>query len=318
VDAIAKLYLDDRKGSAPKSYEWLNSQWENHLKPFFGGITASRVTTEKMIEYRNERIDQKASPTTINKELGMLRAAYYHAMDDYTPAKINRVPKFPVKLPEPPPRKGFINDQQYNALQDNCKDSWLRAVLAIAYTYGFRRSEIVGRPQRNHPPMKVNQVDMEGRTIRLNPGETKNKEGRVVKMTQEVYDLLKPCIEGKSPDDAVFMWNNGKPVKDFRETWRQLIEASEGIPSNLLLHDFRRSAARNLLGAGVNQDVAMRITGHKTASMFSRYNIVAESDLAEAAEKLELKRSATKAKAEQQTQTAEIGRKLDATQSSLK
>jgi integrase len=142
----------DRKGSAPKSYEWLNSQWENHLKPFFGGITASRVTTEKMIEYRNERIDQKAFPTTINKELGMLRAAYHRAMDDYTPAKINRVPEFPVKLPEPPPRKGFFNDQQYNALQDNCKDAWLRAVLAIAYTCGFRRSEIVGRPQRNHPP----------------------------------------------------------------------------------------------------------------------------------------------------------------------
>lgn len=137
-----------------------------------------------------------------------------------------------------------------------------------------------------------------------------------MKMTQEVYDLLKPCMEGKSPNDAVFTWSNGKPVKDFRETWRQLIEASEGIPSNLLLHDFRRSAARNLLAAGVNQDVAMRIAGHKTASMFSRCNIVAESDLAEAAEKLELKRSATKAKAEQQTQTAEIRRKLDAKQSS--
>jgi integrase len=139
---------------------------------------------------------------------------------------------------------------------------------------------------------------MEGRTIRLNPGETKNKEGRVVKMTQEVYDLLKPRIEGKSSDDAVFTWSNGKSVKDIRETWRQLIEASEGIPSNLLLHDFRRSAARNLLGTGVNQDVAMRITGRKTASMFSRCNIVAETDLAEAAEKLELRRSATKAKAE--------------------
>jgi integrase len=217
---------------------------------------------------------------------------------------------------EPPPRRGFINDEQYNTLQDNCKESWLRAVLAIAYTYGFRQSEIVGRPQRNHPPMKVSQVDMMARTIRLNPGETKNDEGRVVKMTQEVYDQLKLCVEGKSPDDAVFTWRNGKPVKDIHETSRQLIAASEGIPSNLLLHDFRRSAARNLLSAGINQDVAKRITGHKTNSMCSRYNIVTESDLAEAAEKLEIRRSATKATAQQQAQTAEIGRKLDASKSS--
>jgi integrase len=118
-------------------------------------------------------------------------------------------------------------------------------------------------------------------------------------------------VEGKSPDEAVFRWGSGKPVKDFRETWRQLIEASEGVPSGLLLHDFRRSTARNLLVAGVNRDVAKRITGHKTDSVFSRYT-VAESDLADAAEKLELRRSATKSNAQRQTRSAEIGRKLEA------
>lgn len=76
----------------------------------------------------------------------------------------------------------------------------------MAYTYGFRRAELVGRPQRNHPPMLASQIDMKNRTITLNPGTTKNTEGRVVKMTQEVYDLLKPCVEGKQPDEAVFTW----------------------------------------------------------------------------------------------------------------
>jgi integrase len=149
----------------------------------------------------------------------------------------------------------FIVSSRLVTNLSDCKEPWLRAVLAIAYAYGFGRSEIVGRPQRNHPPIKVSQVDMTARTIRLNPSEIKNDDGRVVKMTQEVYDLLKPCIEGKSPEDAVFTWKNGKPVKDFHQTWRRSIEASEGVPSNLSLHDFRRSAARNLLRAGVNQDV---------------------------------------------------------------
>jgi integrase len=108
-----------------------------------------------------------------------------------------------------------------------------------------------------------------------------------VKMTEEVYNLLRPCVEGKQPDDAVFTWENGRPVKDFRGAWDKMTAAAK-VP--VLVHDFRRSAARNLLRAGVNRDVARRITGHKTDSMFSRYNIVAESDLAEAAEKIEARR----------------------------
>jgi integrase len=155
--------------------------------------------------------------------------------------------------------------------------------------------------------MLVSQIDLKHRTINLNPGKTKNNDGRVVKMTQEVYDFLKPIVEGKGPGEAVFTWANGKPVKDFRETWSQLIKAA-GI-SNLLLHDFRRSAARNLLRAGVNRDVSKRITGHRTDSMFSRYNIVTETDLQDAVEKLDLRRS-ERANGRQQGSTGEIGHKL--------
>lgn len=313
IDTIAKLYLDDRKGAKPKSHSWLKQTWENHLKPFFGGYLASRITTEKLIEYRNERLEAGASPTTVNKELTILRAIFNHGFGDYTPPKVSRVPKFPERLKEPSPRSGFLTDEQYDALQEHAKELWLRALLAVAYTYGFRRAELVGRPQRKQSPMLVAQIDLRHRTINLDPDKTKNKEGRVVKMTQEVYDLLKLCVEGKEADDAVFTWSDGTPVKDFRETWKKLTKAA-GVP-NVLLHDLRRSAARNLLRAGVNRDVAKRITGHKTDSMFSRYNIVAENDLAEAAEKLELRRSKPTS-SDQQTESGENGRKMVTTSQS--
>lgn len=289
VDTLADLYLADRKGTSPKSIEWLQGVWDNHLKSFFGGFLASRIKTEKLVEYRNERIEADASPSTVNKELMVLRAMFNHGLNDYSPPKISRLPKFPAKLAEAPPRSGFLTDEQYDALQENCKLAWLRAVLAMAYTYGFRKSELVGRVQRNQPGMRVSQIDLKNKTIHLLPGGTKNNEGRVVKMTQEVYDLLRVCVEGKEPNDAVFTWSDGRPVKDFRGSWDQLTKAA-GVP-DLLLHDFRRSAARNLLRAGVNRDVAKRITGHKTDSMFSRYNIVAETDLTEAAAKLEKRRN---------------------------
>jgi len=59
-----------------------------------------------------------------------------------------------------------------------------------------------------------------------------------------------------------------------------------GLPG-LLLHDFRRSAVRNMIRRGVPQKTAREISGHKTDAVFSRYNIVSEADIRDAARKIE-------------------------------
>jgi integrase len=59
---------------------------------------------------------------------------------------------------------------------------------------------------------------------------------------------------------------------------------------SVLLHDFRRSAVRNMTSAGVSRDVAKKISGHQTDSIFSRYNITDEDDLADAAAMIQARR----------------------------
>jgi integrase len=137
--------------------------------------------------------------------------------------------------------------------------------------------------------LKVKQVDLSNRTIRLEAGETKNGAARVIKLTQEVGTLLAACCIGKKPDDFVFSRDSGKAVGSFRKVWKTVCTRA-GVP-DLLFHDLRRSGVRNLRRLGVQESVAMKISGHKTRSVFERGNIVDAADLAEAARKLDEKKS---------------------------
>jgi integrase len=276
VDTLAESYKLYAKNSAPKSYDWIELVWRVHLQPFFGGCTAGRITLDEIEQYRAMRLETGAKTSTVNRETAILRAIFGHALES---GKISRLPRFPKKLAEPNPRTGFLTHDQYEAMQKVCKHDWLRAMLAVAYNFGFRKSELLG--------LRVSQVDLKGRSIQLRPGETKSGHGRTVVMTEDVFPLVAKCVESKEANDAVFTWEDGDPVKDFRGAWSKMCKSAK---VDIMLHDFRRTAVRNLIRAGVSRDVARSISGHETDSIFSRYNITDENDLADAARKLEISR----------------------------
>jgi integrase len=186
------------------------------------------------------------------------------------------VPHFP-HLKENNVRQGFVTPEQFANLIAHCPDLWLRAMLETAYSYGWRGSELLS--------LRVGQVDLVARTIRLHPGTTKNLEGREVTIESgTLLQLLRHCVEGKRPEDYVFT-RGIKQVRDFRKSWENLCTAA-GVPG-LLFHDLRRSAARSLRAAGVPEEIIMRIAGWKTSNVFRRYAIVDKTDIRAALQQLE-------------------------------
>jgi integrase len=276
---LAEDFLSEYRANGRRSIGNAEARWLLHLKPFFGAHRATQVTTLVLNRYIESRQQQGAKNATCNRERAALKRMFNLGRRN---EKVRNVPVFP-RLQENNVRKGFLKDEDYDKLAAECANVglWLRALLAVAYNFGWRKTELL--------QLRVNQIELANHTIRLEVGETKNDAGRTVKMTTEVFTLLSACVSGKRPEDYVFTRQDGKPVKDFRKTWRNVSKAA-GV-AGLLLHDLRRSGVRNLRRLGVAESAAMKISGHKTASVFRRYDITDEADLADAAARLDAKRA---------------------------
>ena len=249
-----------------RSIKSLEQRWRLHLAPFFRRRKASDVTTDMIRRYIKQRTDESASPASVNRELAALKRAFNLGMES-TPPKVRLVPYIPM-FEEKNVRTGFLADKDHSRLAAECtkKGLWLRAMLSVGYNYGWRAGEILA--------MKVSQIDLADRTVRLEVGSTKNGPGRVVTMTQEVYTLLRACAIGKKPNDPLFTREDGSAVLDFRGAWQGVCVRSglgkfvcrkcrhEQLTTHkckmckerrwryvgLLFHDLRRSGVRNLRG----------------------------------------------------------------------
>jgi len=308
VGDLWEVYLRAYSNRGGKDAGRLSIAW-NHLKPTFDKKRVEEVSTAQIEQYIEARRTDGMQNATINREIAALRASFIRGTK-VTPRMVTSLPAFPIRLPENPPRMGFVTDKQYAVLAENAKELWLRALIACAYSFGFRKGELLN--------LRVGQVDLFGRWIELREGETKNREPRKIKMTPEVFELLSACCTGKKPDDFVFTRGAGERVVDPRKEWYDLCVRSglgQWIPAKrrngeefkayrgLNLHDFRRAAIRNMTRRGVSDVVAMKISGHKTASVFRRYNIVNEDDLELASKLIEAGRQAPVAGVQTDTKT---------------
>lgn len=269
LDECLQYYKTERQ----RSYKNYALPTYNKLRGFFGPYRAERITTELLREYQRKMLKSERSTGTFNRHMAFLRRAFNLAKA-CTPPKVQAVPVFPM-LKEPPPRRGFVEEPQYRKLLAELPEE-LKPLLVFGYHYGCRRSELL--------TMRWDQVDEDGRVIRLWTGATKNDEGRVLPIYGDIAGELGKMREAAEGSPFLFT-RRGVAIKDFRASWDAACERA-GV-ADLLFHDLRRSAVRNMIRAGIPEHVAMKISGHKSREVFRRYAIVNEQDLHEAGEMME-------------------------------
>lgn len=255
-----------------------------NLRPTFGKLPVSRIRPKHIDAYTDKRLGQDRKPATIENERAILRRAFNLAVEKGT---LTAVPFKIPKLTLNNVRTGFMEHDEYIRFRA-ALPSELKPVLIFAYYTGLRRGEIL--------KMQWSQVDLIARIVRLDVGTTKNKGGRILPLQVgelfETIAMLKTERDERFPKCRLVFTRDGQPIKEFRTAWDNACKAAgqwDAVTDRhtRILHDLRRTGVRNLVRAGVPEKVAMLISGHKTRSVFDRYNIVDERDLVEGMARLD-------------------------------
>jgi integrase len=277
---LATLLLDEYRANGRRSADRAEDAVA-HLRGFFTDFCPARsITTDRALAYVRHRQEQKAANATINRELAALKRMFKLGV---RAGRVARRPHIDM-LEERNTRTGFFEPHQFRAILTRLPED-LQVVFETAYVTGWRiKSEILTRRWQH--------VDFVANWLRLEPGETKNDDGRMFPLTADLRAVLerqrRRTAEHEKATGQIIPWvfhRSGDPIKSFRRAWLTACRDA-GCPGRIP-HDFRRTAVRNLERAGVPRSAAMAMVGHKTESIYRRYAIVSESDLRDGAGRIQ-------------------------------
>ena len=220
---------------------------------------------------------QPPSNATLNRVVSMLQQALRLAVDR---GLLTSAPRL-RHLPERNARQGFFEKRDFEAVRNHLP-AYLKDFATFAFLTGWRKGEIASLTWAD--------VDLTGKVLRLRPEHSKNAHGRVLALEGELFEIVSRQrmprkVRPIQEPAALIFHREGKRIGDFRKAWANACSRAR-VPG-ALFHDLRRTAARNLVRAGVPERIVMACTGHKTRSVLDRYNICSEDDLRDAQRKLQ-------------------------------
>ena len=244
-----------------------------------GNKRAAHLSLKNIDAYRTKRLGENTkrkrppSVATLNREVALLKRFLNYAVDcgDLDANPVARI----KMLDENNVRQTMLSEADFAKLHD-AADAFLRPILLVAYDTGMRKQEILN--------LRWRQVDLKEGIVRLAPEDTKTDEPRIIYLTGRVLAVLRQTPRSLSG----FVFVNPRTDRPWADMKRSFEQARKKAGLNgVWFHDHRRSFVTNARRRGVPESVVMRMSGHKTRTVFDRYNIVSEEDLKDAVSKLE-------------------------------
>jgi integrase len=266
---LAAWYLDLPEVKAKRSWD-RDRHSLKYLLPHFGERLLKDITPAYIETYRYKRLAEPSrqggtvKPATVNREIACLKTIFNKALRN---RKAERNPVQGIKaLKENNERDRILSQEEYIKLLAN-SPGHLKPIVKLAYYTGMRRGEILG--------LTWDQVDLKAGFIKLTHQDTKTKEGRLVPLNQELMQMFKAMPRGLPGVKVFTRW--GKPVLSIRESFTRACRKS-GV-EGLTFHDLRHTAINNWRLQGHDYFRIMAATGHKTMTVFKRYNTVSKAEL---------------------------------------
>jgi len=244
-----------------------------HIVEHLGDVLFSDLTRLHTDAYRRARTAEKASIATVNREIAFLRHLGYYLLECKL-IDANPMAK-PAFLPEDNIRSVVLSETDFTALYQAAEPA-LKPIILVAYDTGMRKGEILN--------LRWNQVDLKRGTIELEGTDTKTRKARTIILTARVKAALKAMPRSISG----FVFVNSETDKPWVQIKKVFFRARDAAKlEKIWFHDLRRSFVTKARRAGVPETVIMEMSGHKTRSVFARYNIVDDSDRREAVRQIE-------------------------------
>ena len=245
----------------------------DRLVSYFGDKLLRDITPAMVEAYRRVRLAEPSgrtphtltAPATVNREIACFKTVFNKAIAN---GKAEANPAAKVKmLKENNERDRILSPDEYVRLLAACP-AHVRPVVKVAYLTGMRQGEILS--------LTWGQIDLKEGMISLRAADTKTREGRVVPLAPELVEMLRAMPRGL-PQAPVFTYQ-GRGVSEIRRAFRRAVKKS-GI-EDFTFHDLRHTAINNWRQAGHDYFRIMAVSGHKTMSVFKRYNTVTLEEVA--------------------------------------
>ncbi len=272
-DQLGKWYLTLSEVKSKKSFD-RDVRSIGKLIGFFKARPISQITPSLITEYQSKRLVEKSyrgentKPATVNREIACLRTVFNKAIRD---GKIEKTPMRGVKLlKENNQRERVLSPEEWEGYKANCFP-WYFPIAMTAYYTAMRKGEILN--------LLIPRVDLRDGFIRLRPEDTKTGYGRSIPIAPELMEVLEKTLKVRHLNCDLVFHLDGKPITphNVRVAHESACEGA-GI-QGFVFHDFRHTRINNWRKEGHDYFKIMSVSGHKTISIFKRYNMMGEEEL---------------------------------------